>query len=93
MPGCDEISHRGTHDSFQREFEHVGTALVAVVDQPVGSECQRPFTHLFDQCPVRVLNALQREDLLSSWRLHHESIDRPLADGAKRFLQLFQLGP
>ena len=90
--GGEELFDSAAHDPFQRQLEHFGEALVEVVDDAFGRDRGRPFAHLFDQGPIGMLAALERENAFSVGRFDHQRVDGPLLDGAERFLRLLELG-
>ena len=88
----DGLLDPAAHDLLQGQLEHLGETVVAVVDDPLRSDRCRPFAHLFDQGPIGVLAALEREHPLPVGRVDHQRVDRPLADGAEGLLGVGQLG-
>ena len=77
----NEVLHPAAHDPFQRHLEHLGEAMVAVMNDALGSERGRTFAHLFDQGPIGVLAALEREQALALGRGDDQGIHLAFADG------------
>src|SRR5947209_1313804 len=67
-------------DRLQGGIEDGGKAVVAIRNDAVWQQSERPVAHAFDENAVGFVRALQKINLFASRTLHDDSIDLPAAD-------------